>query len=394
MNVVIVAPGHVPLVIGGAEKMYWGLLEHLNRHTEHQADIIKVPSPERNFWEVVESYQRFSNLDLTPYEVIISSKYPAWMPNHPNHVCYMQHPLRGLYDTYPGNLSRRCKLRHPEVRQLVGLLRGTDHSREALSECFARIERLRTPSRPRRFRLPVPAAAFAFPGPLIREIVHFCDRVALQPAAIRRYCAISATVAGRDGYFPPGVEVTPVHHPSDLSGFHRPRRGRYLFTVSRLDHPKRIDLLIEAMRHVRAKLELWIAGTGPDGERLRELAGGDSRIKFLGFVNNDALLELYAHALAVLFVPYQEDFGLVALEAMNAAKPVIITTDAGGAVELVVDGDTGYVTDPKPRAIGAAIERLASRRRRARRMGQAGHGRAREVTWGRVCATLLDGFDT
>jgi glycosyltransferase involved in cell wall biosynthesis len=364
MNIVIVAPCHVPLMIGGSEKLWWGLLEHLNKRTPHYADIVKLPGPEASFWEVLESYRRFSELDLSPYELIISGKYPAWMVDHPAHVCYYQHPLRGLYDSYPVDLPQRCELFHPDIRAILELIRHSEPSRASLIECFTRLARLRAPSGLRRLRRPVPDAAFAFPGPLIRELVHFCDRVALRPGAIRRFCAISDTVAARDGYFPPGAHATPVHHPSDLSGYRRPRPGRYLFTVSRLDPPKRIDLIIAAMQHVRGDTELWIAGTGPDEDRLRDLATRDPRIRFLGFVNDEALLDLYADALAIVFVPCEEDFGLVTLEAMNASKPVITTSDAGGTRELVRDAVTGYVTEAEPEAIAAAIQALLAEPRR------------------------------
>jgi glycosyltransferase involved in cell wall biosynthesis len=394
MNIVIAAPSPVPLVIGGAEKLWWGLLDHLNHNTDHHADLIKLPGPERNFWEVVDSYRRFSDLNLRYYDLVITGKYPAWMTDHPNQVCYMLHPLRGLYDTYPRHLSPRCELRHPDVRRLVTLLRGNDHSREALYECFERIARLRGPARRRRLGRPVPEEAFMFPGPLIREIVRFCDQVAFRPGAIRRFSAISATVAQRDGYFPKDTQVIPVHPPSDLTGFRQPRWGSYLFTVSRLDPPKRLDMLIAAMQRVPGTTELWIAGTGPDEARLRELAAPNARIRFLGFVNDDALLDLYAGALAVLFVPYQEDFGLVALEAMSAGKPVITTRDAGGAAELVQHGRTGYVTSARPEAIAAAVAKLIGRRRKARRMGLRGREFAGAVSWHRVCATLLEGLGT
>jgi glycosyltransferase involved in cell wall biosynthesis len=395
MNIVIVAPCHVPLAIGGAEKLWWGLLAYLNGRTSNQADIIKLPGPERDFWEVVDSYRRFSELDLRHYDAVISGKYPAWMTDHPCHVCYMLHPLRGLYDTYPPNLPARADLGHAEVRALLTLVRSGADSREALAECFDRLARLRTPPPARwsrRRAASVPPEAFAFPGSLIREIVHFCDRVAFRPGAIRRFCAISSTVAGREGYFPPGAEVTAVHPPSDLTGYLRPRRGRYLFTVSRLDAPKRVDLLIEAMRHVSGDVELWIAGTGPDQERLRELSRADPRIRFLGFVNDHALLGLYSRAVAVLFAPVQEDFGLVALEAMAAGKPVITTADAGGPVELVQDGRTGFIVEPDPNAIAERIQRLLSERRLARRMGARARARAGEVTWERVGSALLDGI--
>jgi glycosyltransferase involved in cell wall biosynthesis len=169
-------------------------------------------------------------------------------------------------------------------------------------------------------------------------------------------------------------------------------RGGYLFTVSRLDHPKRIDLLIRAMAHVRAQVPLRIAGTGPQEAALRELAAPDPRITLTGFLNDGDLADAYAGALAVLFAPYQEDYGYVTLEAMLSGKPVITTTDAGGPVELIEDGVSGLIVEPDPAALGAAIERLASSGRRARRMGRAGRERARRISWGDVVPKLLDGI--
>ncbi len=392
MNIVIAAPGHVPLVIGGAERLWWGMLEHLNRETSYSADLIKLPAPERDFWEVVDSYRRFAELDLREYDAIISTKYPAWMSDHHRQICYMQHPLRGLYDTYPPNLPELCEDRHPEVRRLTALLRGGERSRESLDECFQRIQRLREPRGPRRLRRPVPDAAFAFPGPLIREVVHFCDSVAFRPGAVQRFFAISQTVAGRDGYFPADADVVPLYHPPYLAGFRPPRPGRYLLTVSRLEHPKRIDLLIEAMQRVRANVELLIAGTGPHEARLHVLAADNPRIRFLGSVADEALLDLYAEAIAVLFVPLDEDFGLVTLEAMKAGKPVVTTRDSGGARELVSDGETGYIVDPDSVALATRIEQLVAKPELAKQMGECGLARASAVSWERVFAALLDGL--
>jgi glycosyltransferase involved in cell wall biosynthesis len=136
-----------------------------------------------------------------------------------------------------------------------------------------------------------------------------------------------------------------------------------------------------------------IAGTGPDEARLRESAAGDPRIKFLGFVNDDALLDLYAGASAVLFVPLDEDFGLVALEAMKAGKPVLTTRDAGGATHLVLDGETGFIVDPTADAIAQTMDRIHREPELARAMGEAGRLNAAEVTWDHVCRTLLDGLN-
>ena len=209
-----------------------------------------------------------------------------------------------------------------------------------------------------RERADVPPEVFALPGPLIRQVVHFLDAIGRGPGTMCRSGAISATVANRPGYFPAGTDVVVAYPPTRLEGLHR-RRGRYLFTVSRLDHPKRIDLLIRAMSHVKADIELRIAGTGPQEHELRDLAAGDPRVKLMGFLNDAELARAYAGARAVLFVPYQEDYGFITVEAMLSGKPVITTTDAGGPTELISNLVHGLVTAPKPASLGRAITLLA-----------------------------------
>ncbi|MHB8689910.1 MAG: glycosyltransferase family 4 protein [Solirubrobacteraceae bacterium] len=390
MDIALLAPSPVPLAIGGAENMWWALLEHLNRRTAHHADLIKLPTPERTFWEVVDSYRRWAELDVSGYDLVISGKYPSWMAAHPRHHCYLLHPLRGLYDTYPPGWPLRCELEHPEIAALVAFLERGGTDRGLLDECFARIEALRE-------RDDVPSEAFAFPGPLIRQIVHFLDGIGRSPEAIAYSAAQSRTVAERPEYFPPEMAVLVAHPPARPGALHPGRSSRrdpYLFTVSRLDRPKRIDLLIRAMSHVDAQVRLLVSGTGPQEQELRELAAGDSRITLTGYLNDPELVDTYAGALAVPFVPYQEDFGYVTLEAMLSAKPVITTTDSGGPTELVQDGVSGLVVAPDPAAIGAAIERFVGDRRGARRMGVAGRERARSISWDRVLAAVLDGGAT
>ncbi len=249
---------------------------------------------------------------------------------------------------------------------------------------FGRLDELRS-------RDDVPAEAFALPGPLIRQVVHFLDRIGRGEGALARSVALSRTVASRADYFPGDREVPVAHAPTRLAGLHT-GRGRYLFTVSRLDAPKRIDLLIRAMEHVHVAVRLRVAGTGPQAAQLQELAAADSRISFTGFLNDEKLADAYAGSLAVLFAPYREDYGYITLEAMLSGKPVITTTDSGGPTELIEDGVDGLVVAPDPASIGGAIDRLLSNRRAARGMGRTGRQRARQISWERVVATLLDGI--
>ncbi len=385
MKIGIVSPSPVPFTIGGAENLHWGLLQHINRHTPHQAELIKLPSPEGNLCNLVESYRRFSRLDLSHFDLLISTKYPAWMVSHENHVCYMLHRLRGLYDTYYlCDEPEAYEGTDPAILSLTDFMGRNRGRRAALNEFFERWAEIRR----RVEKHGADPAALRFPGPLAREVIHFLDGIGLAPGAIRRYAAISANVAGRRDYFPQPDRVQVIYPPSHLGGF---RRGpaHHLFTVSRLDGPKRIDLLIEAMRLAKADIPLKIAGTGPDEERLRRLARGDGRIVFLGFVNDDRVVELYSESLAVLFVPYDEDYGLVTVEAMMCAKPVITVTDAGGPNEFVEDGRTGFSTVPDARAIAEKIDYLAQHPRAALEMGMRARKRVSGITWSHTVAALL-----
>jgi glycosyltransferase involved in cell wall biosynthesis len=383
MDVAIVAPCPVPYAIGGAENLWRGLQDHINEKTPHQAEIIKLPSREHSFWELVDGYRRFCELDLTGFDIVVSGKYPAWMVDHPNHVCYMLHRLRGLYDTYHFfGLPIEPQDPPRPVRELLDFMAATTRQRSALPELFERLDHLR--------RAPgAPVAMFAFPGPLIRVIVHHLDGVGLAPSAVRRYGAISETVRRRPGYFPEGVDVFVAHPPSRVPAL-RARPGRYLFTASRLDNVKRVELLINAMKHAGSRVKLRIAGGGPDEPTLRALADGDERITFCGRVSDGELARLYAECRAVAFVPYDEDFGLVALEAMRLGKPVITCTDSGGPTELVDDGVSGLVAPPEPQAIGAAIERLWHDRALRRRLADGARRRAAEVTWEPAVAAITE----
>lgn len=386
MKVALVAPSGVPFVVGGAEKLWWGLTQHVNQHTTDEMELIKLPSPERDFWEVVASYERFAALDLSHFDAVISTKYPAWMVDHPNHVVYLQHKLRGLYDTYPAHLPHTLRTVPAPLQPLWRLLTDPRHERSQLPEVF---ERLRDAQQHAQQGDAQWQAWCAFPGPLSRAAVHKLDAIALRPGAIRRYLAISQVVAGRADHFPPGVPVQVLPHPSNLQGL-RQGEGEFVFTASRLDGPKRIDLLVQAYRQCRAQVPLVVAGDGPQAQRLRELAAGDPRIRFAGRLSDEALIDHYARALLVPFVPHLEDMGLITLEAMGAGKPVLTVDDAGGVTEFVQDGVNGRVVEPTPRALAQALDALLADRAQLQRMGQAALQTAASVTWERTARGLLD----
>lgn len=380
MKIAIVAPSPIPFEPGGAEAVWTGLYRELSDHGPHDVELIKVPVRERNLAEVMTAYESFTRLDLNHFDLVISGKYPGWMVTHPHHVVYLLHPLRGLYDSYAlFNLPLTETSAEPAVRRLLEACAAlpTQQDLPALFEVWRSASAELGPDHP----------AFAFPGPLARTMVRSMDAFALRPQAVARHLAISATVAQRPGYFPPGVSGQVVHPPSDLQGLHG-GAGEFFFTTSRHDAPKRLDLLIRSMAFYRGTSELVIGGAGPESARLKDLAASDRRIRFVGRLSPADLTDHYARAIGVPFIPFDEDLGLITIEAMTAGKPVLTTSDAGGPIEFVVPGRNGLVVEPNPRSIGAGLaglEQLASSSGTA----EAARRAVSAISWRRVATELV-----
>jgi glycosyltransferase involved in cell wall biosynthesis len=165
-----------------------------------------------------------------------------------------------------------------------------------------------------------------------------------------------------------------------------------VLSVGRIESVKRVDLIVKAMREVDPAVRLVVAGDGTQRanvERAAEASGVSDRITFLGTVDDEQLIALYADALLVAYPPFDEDFGYVTLEAFLARKPVITCHDSGGPNEFVIDGVNGWVCEPDPSALAAAINAAAGDRARAARMGDAGHERAAAITWDGVIEALV-----
>jgi glycosyltransferase involved in cell wall biosynthesis len=149
-----------------------------------------------------------------------------------------------------------------------------------------------------------------------------------------RYIANSATTQARvASYF--GREAAVVHPPVQIDRFTPGRVGDHYVIVSELMAHKQIELAVQAFTDLRRPLV--VIGDGPDGRRLRRLAG--PTVQFAGRLPDGEVAALLQSARA-LVVTSVEEFGIVAVEAMAAGRPVIARR-GGGALETVRDGVTG-----------------------------------------------------
>ena len=370
MRIALAHPAPVPATPGGAERATSGLVAHLGGDTPHRAELVTRPFPERTLAEVVAGYRTFHELDLSAFDRVVACKYPAWMVRHDHLTVLMFHPLRGLYDLWPPSLPTTCS--DPPVertRRWIAARSDPVDIGPVLDQLHAVLDRVDA-SHP----------DIGHPGPLGLTALHTLDRLALEPGRTRRHLALSHTVRLRPGYFPPGVDPGVAYLPSDLAAA-PPSARRHLLVASRLDEPKRVELVVQAYRLVGTDVPLLVAGAGPRRPALEAMAAADRRVTLVGEVSDERLAELYAGAVAVVFAPHDEDLGLVTLEAWAASTPVITTTDAGGPAELVTDGVDGLVAEPTAAALAAAIDRLLSDRDLSGELGRNGAARGAAVTW-------------
>jgi len=161
-----------------------------------------------------------------------------------------------------------------------------------------------------------------------------------------------------------------------------------LLSVTRLVPRKGIDKLIQAMSLLPQEVKLTIIGDGQDLDRLRALASSlGERVRFLTEVD-DAARDAWYAASDTFVLPVRDEgddmegFGIVFLEAAQAGL-ASIAGKSGGAVEAVLDEETGLHVEPNDiNAIAAAINRLRGDLLLRSRLGEAGKTRVkRDFRW-------------
>jgi glycosyltransferase involved in cell wall biosynthesis len=340
---IVVAEAQVPFVQGGAELHVQALIDQLRRRG-YEVEKVAIPFSGQQRSTLLAQAAAWRLIDLSasngrPIDLLIATRFPTYFARHSRKVAWVIHQHRAAYELAGTPYS---DFEHTEAD--VGLRRRLlELDRQMLGEC-------------------------------------------------RRVFTNAQNTANRLAKYN-GVAAEALYHPPPLADrLRRGRHGDYVLVVGRLEAVKRTDLAIRALAHVPPPIRLLIVGEGSQRSELVRIAadcGVADRVAFVGSAGGDELVTLYAGALAVIYAPYDEDYGYVTLEAFLSEKPVITATDSGGTLEFVVDGHNGFVCPPDAAAIGGAVTRLAADPRLAERLGRAGAARARAVTWDGVVEKLL-----
>ncbi len=331
-----------PFQRGGAELLAEALVHQLERRG-HDVELVRIPFDWSSPEAIVDSMIAARAMVIHGADRVIAFKFPAYLVPHDHKVMWLLHQFRQVYDLW-----------------------GTEHGYGPGN------------------------------GDELRAIIERADALCLRDA--RRIFCNAATTAYRLKTYN-GFDAEVLHPPLTHDEFLRHERyGDYVLAIGRVNDAKRQWLAVEAMAHTTTDVKLVIAGP-PESEadvaKLRGLIerhGLADRVTFTpGFITEEHKGDLLADALGVVYLPIDEDsYGYVTVEGMTARKPVVTVSDAGGLLQVVRPGRSGFVCDPNPRAVAEAFDQLRAHAGLAAKLGTGGLALVDELglSWDHVCEVL------
>ena len=344
MNVLVLSNA-APFIHGGAEELAANLVVNLQTKKGVHAELLRIPFRWDPPEQIVQEMLLNLNLRLVNVDRVIAMKFPAYLVPHDNKILWLMHQYRQAYDLDRAGMTNLPQsLTGSQIRSAI---------RNADKKCFAEAKRIFTIS------------------PIVSD-------------RLRKFNSFESEV---------------LHHPlNDPEVFQPTDYLSYIFAGGRISEGKRQHLLIEAMHYTRSDIKLVIAGpaeTNAYAARLRNLVTEYDLTRKVdlrfGFAPRSEIVDLINKARACASMPVDEDsMSYVAMESFAASKSVVTALDSGGLLEIVKDGETGYVVEPEAAAIAAAIDKLANPAT-AQMLGRAAraHWSKLDINWGSRIEQLL-----
>ncbi len=265
--------------------------------------------PIKHQWLLGQMPTAIEMMDLDEFDIVLSSCHSVskGVITKPStlHVCYCHTPMRYAWESwdFETRLKKFPRILHPLIRSQIKKIREWDY-------CAAQ-------------RVDKYIANSTYTGSQIQKYYDRDSHIIYPPVHTEKF--------------------KPTANP----------KGDYYFSIGRLIPYKKFDLLVETFN--KLGMPLKIAGTGPDLNKIRKIAG--KNVEILGHVDDKTLADLYANSKALLF-PQIEDAGIVPLEAMASGRPVI-ALNRGGSLDTMIDGKTGVLfSDQTIESLSDAIKRF------------------------------------
>ncbi len=342
---IAVITSDVPFVKGGHLIIAQSTVKAL-REYGYEADLILTP--QNRFGSQFKAYLATRLIDFgedglgRKIDQVISFRFPSFAAKHSHHVCWLNHRMREYYDLWEMLLSQLS---------FQGKIK----------------ENIR------------------------RKITHVLDTFLLKHN-VSKLWAQSKTIQMRLEKWGK-IKAEVLYPPPPQRDYYTQSYQNFILAISRLHKLKRVDLLIEAFKHLKNKeLKAVIIGQGPEEKNLIQkikINGLEKRINLLGTADEKTILTNYAQCRAVFFAPLREDYGLVTTEAFACRKPVVTTFDAGGPTELVKNKENGFIVENKPEKIAEKLDQLADDQNLAENMGLKAFQFISQLRWDKTVEKLI-----
>ena len=328
-----------PFIRGGAEILVDDLFDQLQQRG-HRVTLFRLPFPNEYEVQLQELVLAGKLLDFTSYDRVIAFKFPAYCVCHPHKVLWLFHQFRQVYDLWKTSEGL-------DIQALRQLICNIDSRDIANSQ-----------------------AVFVI-GDEVKDRLYQYNKINSEliypplPNQVDYYCAASSD---------------------------------YIYYPSRVTKLKRQHLAIEAMRFVKSNAKLVLTGECNDSGYERALTdlikkyNLQEKVDYKNvWLDKEEKIKKIAESMAVLFIPYKEDYGYVTLEAFYASKPLITCTDSGSPVKFLADGKNGYIADPTPESIAEKIDMIYENKEKTRKMGEYAYESIlrKEISWDETVRRLL-----
>lgn len=332
-----------PYVRGGAEILVDDLHSNLVKRG-HSVTLFRVPFPNDYEVKLLELVTCVKLLNFNDYDRVICIKYPTFSVLHRNKTIWMCHQFRQVYDLWNLEFGLKDEDYNRAIRTVVTTIDNNDISNSS-------------------------------------KIFTISDETMKR---LEEHNNIKSEVL-----YPPVSNEEALYYENI---------GDYLFYPSRITELKRQLLAIQAMAYTKTDVKLVITGICENNDYLAEIENAmrnpkiSKSVKFINsWITEEEKCKYMANSLGCIFIPHNEDYGYITLEAFLCKKSVITCKDSGGPTYFVDDEITGFVVDSNPKSIAEAMDRLYNNKKMAKKMGQNGYKKIHElnITWDETIRRLL-----
>ena len=342
---VLIVNNAVPFAWGGAEELAANLAREINARKGMEAEVLRIPFAWQPKEQLIAEIVLNRALTIHNADRVIALKFPAYLVNHHHKTIWLLHQFRQAYDLLDNGHSFLSRSEDGDILTAI---------RQADNACFDGAQKI-------------------FANSPVTQ-----DRLG-------RYNQRSCEVL-----YPP-LNDGALFEPGDY--------GNYIFAGGRVDPGKRQHILAEAALKAGENCKLVIAGPATDEAYVARLHAFveehdlKDRVRLqIRMHSREEIAHLVRNALACAYIPFDEDsLGYVTMEGASAARALITTTDSGGLLELVKNGETGLVTAPTADALARAFAQLSSDHGLARKLGKGARALwdAKDITWDATIRRLL-----